>query len=443
MGFKRMRFYNLFHKAKSIFTFCLLFYSFCYPEPAQDNIDSVKINLQEAEKKFLQNNLQLLAAKYNISAARASIIQAELWNNPNISIGQNIYNKFTGKYFDITKTGNTDVQIQQLFLLAGKRNDQVKIAEINSNISEESFYDLLRTLKTELRTDLYDLYFLQESLNFYNATIPSVKKTVDASEKIYENHSILLSEVLRLKSLLFTLESEKLSITTQISGIENDLNILLTDSTGINYYYIPRINVKSFDNTDIKSISLNDVIQTAIENRPDVKIAGLNLKSEEANLALQKALAIPDVTIGGEYSRHGSYIPDYYAVTLSIDLPVFNRNQGNISVSENNIDADKALLNQAVNSVKKDVVTAYDKAFETDKLYRNFDNKFTGEYEKLTAGMISNYESRNITIIEFTDFYDSYKTSVLQAIQLQDSRIDSIENLNFVTGKDLFPPPED
>ncbi|MGA7721003.1 MAG: TolC family protein [Ignavibacteriaceae bacterium] len=425
------------------FALFMLLPSICYPNLLRDNIDSVKINLLQAEKKFLQNNLQLLASKYNINAARATIIQVDLWNNPNLSIGQNIYNKLTGKYFDVTKTGNTDIQIQQLFLLAGKRNDQIKIAEINTNIAEASFYNLLRTLKTELRTDLYDLYFLQESLSFYDETIPSVKKTVDASEKIYESHSILLSEVLRLKSLLFTLQSERLSIVTQISGIENDLNILLSDSTGKSSYFIPQINIQLFDSLDTKNISLTDAIQAAYESRPDLKIAELNLKSEEANLVLQNALAIPDVTLGGAYSRHGSYIPDYLALTISIDLPVFNRNQGNISVSENNIEADKALLNQARNSVKKDVVTAYDKAFETDKLYRNFDNKFSGEYKELTSGMTANYENRNMTIIEFTDFYDSYRTSVLQTIQLQNSRIDSFENLNFVTGKDLLTPPGD
>jgi len=429
----------LFNKATvCLFILFLSGSSFIYAGMLQHNEDSVKINLVQAEKKFLQNNLQLLAAKYNINASRASIIQAEIWSNPNLTIGQNIYNKFTGKYFDFTKSGNTDFQIQQLFLLAGKRNKQVKIAEINSSITENSFYDLLRTLKYELRTDLYDLYYLQKSLGFYDETIPSVKKTVNASEKIYESHSILLSEVLRLKSLLFTLENERLSIITQISGIENDLNTLLADSTGEHSYYIPQLNDQPSDSLIMKNISLNDAIQTAYENRPDIKIAELNVKSEETNLSLQKALAVPDVTIGGSYSRNGSYIPDYLALTLSVDLPVFNLNQGNISASENNIEADKFLLQQAKNSVKRDVISAYNKAFETDKLYRSIDKKFTDEYEKLTSGMIANYEGRNMTIIEFTDFYESYRTSVLQAIQLQNSRIDSFENLNFTVGKDLI-----
>jgi cobalt-zinc-cadmium efflux system outer membrane protein len=424
----------------SLFPVLLFLPTYSYPGLLPDNNDSVKINITQAEKIFLQNNLQLLAAKYNINAAKASVIQSELWDNPNITIGQNIYNKYTGKYFDFTKSGNTDLQIQQLIRLAGKRNNQVKIAEINTDIAEASFYDLLRTLKYELRTDLNDLFFLQKTLAFYDDVIPSVKKTVGASEKLFEGHSILLSEVLRLKSLLLTLESEKLNTVTQISGIENDLNILLADSTGRYSCFIPQLNVQSLDSLNVNNISLNEVIQTAYESRPDIKIAELNVKSEETNLALQKALAIPDITVGGSYSRNGSYIPDYIALTLSVDLPVFNRNQGNIQASENNIDADKTLLSQARLSVRKDVISAYDKAIETDKLYQNFDKKFTDEYAKLVSGMVSNYEGRNMTIIEFTDFYESYRSSVLQTLQLQNNRIDAFENLNFTAGRDLLFP---
>ena len=181
--------------------------------------DTVAITLQQAEERFLKKNLQLLAARFNIDAAKAAVVQAELWNNPNISIEQNAYNKFTKRYFDVTKTGNTDIQLQQLILLAGKRDKQIRLAEINSQIVENSFYDLLRALKFELRTDFFDLYFLQQSLAFYDETIPNVRKTVAATEVIYQKRSILLSEVLRLKSLLFTLESERLGLLNQVSEI--------------------------------------------------------------------------------------------------------------------------------------------------------------------------------------------------------------------------------
>ncbi len=164
------------------------------------------------------------------------------------------------------------------------------------------------------------------------------------------------------------------------------------------------------------------------------------MEYEEANLSLQKAMSIPDLTVGGRYSRAGSYIPDYYAVTVSIDLPIFNRNQGNVEISENTLEGDKLLREYSRKTLEKEVATAYWKAIDTDSLFRAFDKKFTGEYKTLVAGMDADYEKRNITIIEFTDFYESYRTSMLQMNQLQNDRIDAFEGLNYAAGTSLINP---
>jgi len=402
--------------------------------------DTVAVTLQQAEERFLNNNLQLLAGRFNIDAAKAAVDQAELWSNPNISIEQNAYNKFTRRYFDVTKTGNTDIQLQQLILLAGKRGKQIRLAEINSRIAENSFYDLLRALKFELRTDFFDLYFLQKSLAFYDETIPSVRKTVAATETIYQKRSILLSEVLRLKSLLFSLENERLGLMNQISEIENGMGVLLRDTSGSASYFIPLLDSRAIDTLQVESISLQDVVTTAMEKRPDYKNAETQIEYEEINLSLQKAMRIPDLTIGGTYSRAGSYIPDYYALTLSIDLPIFNRNQGNVEISENTLEADKLLREFSRKTLEKEIVTAYRKAVDTDSLFRAFDKKFTGEYKTLVEGMDADYQKRNITIIEFTDFYESYRTSMLQMNQLQNERLDAFEGLNYAAGTSLINP---
>jgi cobalt-zinc-cadmium efflux system outer membrane protein len=402
--------------------------------------DTVAITLQQAEERFLKNNLQLLAARFNIDAAKAAVVQAELWNNPNISIEQNAYNKFTKRYFDVTKTGNTDIQLQQLILLAGKRDKQIRLAEINSQIAENSFYDLLRALKFELRTNFFDLYFLQQSLAFYNETIPNVRKTVAATEVIYQKRSILLSEVLRLKSLLFSLENERLGLLNQVSEIEHGMGVLLRDTSGSISYFVPQLDSNAIDSLRVNALSLQDVLATALEKRPDYKNAETQVQYEETNLSLQKAMRIPDLTVGGTYSRAGSYIPDYYALTLSIDLPIFNRNQGNVQISENTLEANKLLREYSRKTLEKEIATAYKKAIDTDSLFRAFDKKFTGEYKTLVEGMDADYQKRNITIIEFTDFYESYRTSMLQMNQLQNERLDAFEGLNYAAGTSLINP---
>jgi len=403
----------------------------------QVKTDSVKITLTNAEKNFLERNLALLAAKYNISASEASIIQAGLWNNPNISIEQNIYNNETHKYFDITASGNTGIQIQQLFTLAGKKGYQVKLASINKEISEHNFADLLRNLKYQLRTDFYSLYYLQNSLKFYSGSILAIGKAINAINGIYTTRSVLTSEIMRLKSLLFSLENEQLNIKNQVSDIENDLNVLMNE-TGGKIYFEPQVDQKALDETDISQIDLESTINTALENRPDYKITDAAVRSEETNLELQKSLAVPDLTIGAIWSRQGGYIPNYYAMTVSIDLPVFNRNQGNIAVSENTLEADKKMKDQAKRKLVNDVINSFNKLIETDHLFKKFNGNFTNDYQKLVDGMISNYEKRYITIIEFTDFYESYRTSILQMNLLLSNRIAAIEDLNYKVGKDLL-----
>ena len=409
-------------------------------QAAAARTDTVAITLREAEERFLKNNLQLLAGRFNIDAAKAAVYQAELWSNPNISIEQNAYNKFTRRYFDMTKTGNTEVQLQQLILLAGKRDKQIRLAEINSQIAENSFYDLLRALKFELRTNFFDLYFLQRSLAFYDETVPSVRKTVAATEAIYEKRSILLSEVLRLKSLLFSLENERLGLMNQISEIEHGMDILLRDTSGSASYFVPQLDRNAIDSLQVENIPLQDVFAAALEKRPDYKNSETQIQDEETNLSLQKAMRIPDITVGGTYSRAGNYIPDYYALTLSVDLPIFNRNQGNIEISKNTLEADKVLREYSRKTLEKEIATAYRKAVDTDSLFRAFDKKFTGEYKTLVDGMDADYQRRNITIIEFTDFYESYRTSMLQMNQLQNERLDAFEGLNYAAGTSLINP---
>jgi cobalt-zinc-cadmium efflux system outer membrane protein len=243
-----------------------------------------------------------------------------------------------------------------------------------------------------------------------------------------------------LKSLLFSLESERLGLMNQISGLENGLGVLLHDSTRSATYFIPKIESGLLDDVHIDTLSIENVLNAAIDNRPDYKIADAQVHYEETNLSLQKAMRIPDLTIGGRYSRAGSYIPEYYALSVSIDLPLFNRNQGNVEVSTNTLAANRMLRDHARISVEKEVMSAYRKALDTDSLYRAFDKKFTGQYKTLVDGMTASYEKRNITIIEFTDFYESYRTSMLQMNQLQNNRIDAFEGLNYAAGSKVVNP---
>ncbi len=410
--------------------------------PARTHPDSVFLTMRRAEDMFLSRNLQLLAARWGIDAMRAIELQAGLWPNPNLAIEQNIYNQTTKRYFDFTTDGNSEVQIQQLVTLAGKRDKQVRLARTGTALAQSALLDLLRSLKQELRTDVYDLYFLQRSVTFYDRSVASLSATVRSAERLYDGRTILLAELLRLKSLLFSLENERLNQLTQAAAIEEDLRIMFHDTSAVRMFYRPVIDTTFAAGGAVQHVSLDSALTVALNNRPDIQSAALSVDSASIALQLQKSLAVPDVTIGGRWSRAGSYIPEYFALSVSVDLPLFNRNQGNIEAAEHGLDISRALLYCARQRVGKDVRVAWEKAMEADRLLQHFDKTFTAEYQTLVDGMIASYEKRNIRIIEFTDFFEAYRTSMIQMFQLQNSRLDAVETLNYAVGADIIPPRE-
>ncbi|SFE93412.1 outer membrane protein, cobalt-zinc-cadmium efflux system [Chitinophaga sp. CF118] len=399
--------------------------------------DTLHITLQAAEKQFLDKNLQLLAEKYNVSIARAQIIQARLYNNPNLQLSGNLYNPDRKKYFDISnQTGQYDVSIQQMISLAGKRNKQVKIAQTNAAMAENSFFDLLRTLRFTLRSNFYQAYFLQNSMNAYAEQIASLEK-MDATYKDLQTKGLVtLKDAVRLRSLLYSLKAERTSLQNQVNDLESEIQLLLQNNKTWYALDVPAdvmANIPAIRQTPLQSL-----VDSAYLNRQDLALAKNSQLYNEQNYKLQKAIAVPDLTLGAEFDKRGSFVNNASFLTVGMDLPFFNRNQGNIKAAKYSIDQTKLQVQQQMMTVENEVQTAYSKALNTDKMLESIDPGFRGDFEQLLHNINDNFLKKNISLLELTDFYDSYKENLLQINQLQNDRMQAIETLNFAVGKTLF-----
>jgi cobalt-zinc-cadmium efflux system outer membrane protein len=398
--------------------------------------DTLKITMAEAEQRFVQKNLLLLAEKFNIEISHANAIQAGLWNNPSIYIEQNIYNPVNNRFLDYTYSGENIVQVQQLFLLAGKRNKRGQLEHINTEISEYLFYELIRTLRFELRTSFFDLYYLQHISRIYDREIASINKTISAFTLMLSHGNISQKEVVRLKALLFSLEGERLNTIQEIGEKQISLSILLNDS--IHSYIVPFVNNFSIDSLSLSGLNLAMLNAAALANRNDLKLYEADLRYDEKNLAYQRALAIPDLQLGGIYDRQGNFVRNYTGVSIQMNLPAFNRNQGNIQASKYQVRQSKIQLEEYKRRVEAEISGAYIKSIQINNLYSSLDKTFISDYDKLVENVLLNFERRNISLLEFIDFYESYKESYIQMNELERQRLTSFELLNYYSGKNLF-----
>ncbi|MFT4023896.1 MAG: TolC family protein, partial [Flavihumibacter sp.] len=151
--------------AAAILIVCLHSVAQSAPPPS----DTLHLTVQEAEKLFLQRNLDLLAARYNIDANKALIDQAKRWENPVLSTDQNIYD---GKFFRHNKGyGQIFVQVEQLIKTAGKRSKLAQLATDNTAIAQAQFDDVLRSLRFTLISDLIDVGHLKKIVEVYGKQI--------------------------------------------------------------------------------------------------------------------------------------------------------------------------------------------------------------------------------------------------------------------------------
>lgn len=405
----------------------------CIAAKAQD---TVRITLPEAEKIFLRNNLVLLAQKYNIDIAKAQVIQARLFNNPTLSLNGNIYNPQLGKSFDISnKTGQYDIGIQQVVRLAGKRNKEIKLAETAVALSENQFFDLMRTLRFSLRSEFYNIYFLQNSINSYQQQINSLEKMSVAYDQLQAKGVVTLKDALRIKSLLYSLKAEQASLINQLNDSEASLQLLLQNNKA---WFISVAGNDPAPGKMIEQLNIQSLVDTAYTNRYDLKAAENNLLYNKQNYILQKALAKTDLTLGADFDKRGSFVENASFFTIAFDLPFFKRNQGNIKAAKISIDQSKTGIDLLKQTVENEVQHAYVKVLNSEKMLESIDPAFKTQFEKLLGAVTDNFQKKNISLIELTDFYESYKNNILQFNQLQNEKMQAIEALNFAIGKTIF-----
>jgi outer membrane protein, heavy metal efflux system len=395
--------------------------------------DTLRLSIRQADSLFLQNNLEILAEKYQIDIAKSVEIQDKLWNNPTFGVEISAYNPSRGA-LDVGRNGQKAFTINQLITRAGKRNKQVALDVESTRKTEFQFYDLVRTLKFELRQIFFESYYLEQTIALYDNQISTLRTTVNAFDKEYNRKNISLKEVVRLKALLFELTNERANILFELQENQRDLRTLLStdrpvksivDSTEIQRYHLDRYNLATLK-------------EKALQSRADLKVAQSETKQAELNYTLQKALAKPDVQVGAVYDQASNYQNNYFGVNASVALPFFNRNQGNIRAAKSGISYYKTAENAKQNAVSNEVDAAVQKVGIADKAFQSVEGQFTDQFQLLSNGIYDNFQKRNISLLEFIDFIETYNESIKEYNRLQADRIKVYEELNYVVGEELF-----
>ena len=85
-----------------------------------------------------------------------------------------------------------------------------------------------------------------------------------------------------------------------------------------------------------------------------------------------------------------------------------------------------------------EVESSFKKWQEAARNYNELKQQSVADFETVYNGVLENFQKRNISLLEFTDFMESYSMAALQMNELRKKIALSGEELNSAVNQDLF-----
>ncbi len=408
--------------------------------------ETLAMSRQQAEAVFLEKNLLLLAEKLNISQAEAMIVQAKLWPNPNISIEEvNLWaSQGQLSYFGETLpplAGNAgtnrqiSAQLEQLVLTAGKRKKLIALEEVSRDMAAEYFEELLRGLKAGFRSQLTALQYLQAYQVYYTRQLASLESLLQAYSNQVAQGNIPRGEYVRLKALQLELEAARNGLQKELFAAQTDLKVLmgLPANTSLSLTeagFLP-------DMAKVEGLSLAALFEAADGGRPDLRVARLEESYFDRLHRYEKAQRVPDLTFSAGYDRGGNFMLNFIGFGVGLDIPVFNRNQGNIRFAELGMEKSRLLTQEKTLRIQAETHLAYQNLMAAKALLDSIEPGYPAELDQLLESYTRSFRARNIGMLEYLDFLDAYLDNKKTILEAQKSVNDHFEELQFAIGKDL------
>lgn len=389
--------------------------------------DTLKITFEQAQKTFLANNLQLLAERCNIGIADAAIVQAKLLNNPTIGASDiNFWHPNASDELGISSAsfGNSIVfslELEQMIRTAGKRKKLVNLAKVSKEVAIQEFEALLLSLKTELEILLHETVYLQSYLDIIQMQQVAVGHLVDVFKHQSSNGNIAKSELIRLKSSLIALETEANEVRSSLIQQYKELKILLNIAPETEIMILPA----ALETKNPDEILLADLLEKAKNSRPELLLSDLNVQYNEKLLVYEMAQRTPDVGLSINYDRYGGVWKNFIGIGVSFDIPVFNRNQGNIKMAKQSIEQANYNAENQRNRIQQEIAGIFSNYKMNYRFYQKISNDdFSEDLESMFDTYSRNLLNRNISMLEYIDFMDSYRTTK-QAILTAKKKLDT------------------
>jgi outer membrane protein, heavy metal efflux system len=395
----------------------------------------VKFTLDQAIQMAVQHNQALRATRTTVQQNLAQEITANLRPNPQLSAVWAylpLFRPEEGLLTYLHDSTEFDLGLSYTIERGQKRRMRFQAAKNATAVTRSQVEDNERTLTFQVASQFINIQLAESVLDLARQNLASFQKTVDLGETQFKAGSVSENDFLKIKLQLVQFQTDVEQ--AQLSRVQalSDLRQLLGQETVPSDYGI----AGTFDYQPLVA-TFGELQEKALQNRPDLRAAQQGVSAANSQYALAKANGKQDVTVGGNYS-HTSGV-NAATVTMSMPLPIFDRNQGEIARTRYAVSQAQYGLKGTNGQVITDVRDAYESLQNIDRvvrLYRagNLDisqrNRDISEYA---------YQRGATSLLDFLDAERSYRATQLAYRQALAAYLSALEQLYQAVGTRSLP----
>ncbi len=398
---------------------------------------AVRITLDEAINLAFTHSHVLKAAETTIQQARAEEITANLRPNPVISGDSQflpIFGNPSGSTTSDTlqQLSQFDVGIGYLIERGGKRQHRLQAARDVTTQTRSTVLDNQRTLAFNVAQQFIAALLADSNLQFAQQGLDSFQQTVTISEERYKAGDISQADYLKIKLQLLQFQTDVSA--AQVARVQ----ALASLRQAMGYTAVPE-NYDVAGELAYTPVNQNedDLKALALRTRPDLLAAQAGLTASKSAYELERANGKRDVNVAFNFSHVSGFSSGSWFANM--ELPIFNRNQGEIARTRYAITQAQENAYAASDIVLTDVESAYASVSTNQQVVQLYlggylknaqDSRDISEYA---------YKKGGASLLDFLDAERSYRATELAYRQSLASYMTAVEQLKAAVGTRNLP----
>ena len=373
-------------------------------------------------------NPTLLAAEQNLQAVHAQELQAGVRQNPNLG--------FTGTNVTEPASSNNpyaySVQVSRLFERGEKRKWRLEDARATTDQTKAQLEDSIRQTELTVKTAFTHMLIAKESLELANASLKDFGHEVDIAHDRYTAGDLGKLDFERLDLQLSQYESDQANDIITLRQASDQLQTFIgiespTEDFDITGDIVPPIVTQTKD----------QLVQTALTNRPDYAATHFGVAAADANAHLAIANGTADPTLEGEYDRSGT--ENSFGFNINIPLRIFDRNQGNKETARFQAQASRLTETASRYQVISDVDQAWVGYDQARRLSDRYNTHYLDESKDVLSIAQFAFEHGGIALIDYLDALRDARSTTLNALNAYQQTWLAIHQLSAASASNLTP----